>query len=162
MSNLIRIRSALPRCGAGLLFVYAGAAKILDPLPFYSVLSGAEWLPTPVSRLLMAVLPVSEVVLGIALLVGWKRRATALGAFLLVAAFTFFLFVEAAHGNTNCGCFGSAYAPEFLGTTTGSLLRNSLLLLILGWIAARGPRPSWDVSEGCGASLERPHNLESV
>jgi uncharacterized membrane protein YphA (DoxX/SURF4 family) len=160
--NRTRIYATLVRCGAGLLFVYAGGAKFLDPMLFYSALSGAEWLPPFVARLLMGVLPAAEVALGLALLVGWKRRPTALVAFLLVAAFTFFLLVEAVRGNTNCGCFGSSYVPEFLGTTTGALLRNGVLLLTLAWLAARGARRRLKTTEGRRDGLEAAHNLEAV
>lgn len=151
-AKLRHISATLLRCAAGLLFLYAGVAKLLDPFPFGAALAGADWLPEAIALSLLAGLPAAEVGLGLAFFAGLKLRAVAAAAFLLVAAFTVFLLVEAARGNTGCGCFGGTRLPTFFGTTAGALLRNGLLLVALGLLGRRAT----------GERVARPDSLETL
>jgi uncharacterized membrane protein YphA (DoxX/SURF4 family) len=151
-TKLLQISATLLRCAAGLLFVYAGVAKLIDPFPFGAALAEADWLPETFARVLLAGLPAAEVGLGLALFSGLKLRMVAAGAFLLVAAFTVFLLVETARGNTGCGCFGGTRLPAFFSTAAGALLRNGLLLFALGWLGRRA----------VGERISQPDRLEAL
>lgn len=101
---------ALARILVGLIFAYAGFAKLLEPaanfeatLLKYGVFPPA-WIP-----LLARSVPWAEWILGSFLIVGFAPRASAALASLLSLSFLITLgasrlFLES--GGTDCGCFG--------------------------------------------------------
>ena len=100
------------RMGVGLIFAYAGWAKLTEPsanfeasLLKYGVFT-PQWIPW-----IARILPWLEWLTGSFLIVGYLPRLAAAGAGLLSLAFLIVLgssriFLEA--GGTECGCFGQS------------------------------------------------------
>jgi putative oxidoreductase len=93
---------------AGVVFVYAGCIKLLDPLRFASDIGNYQILPWPVAVRLAFYLPWIEVLCGLALIF---HRLFA-GALVLTAGLLLIFigatFSAKARGiDVTCGCFGS-------------------------------------------------------
>lgn len=76
------------RLGAGALLLYAGTAKLFEPLAFYQAVLHYRLLPGELSVFVSAVLPWVEVVLGAALLLNLCTTGAWLAASLLLGAFS--------------------------------------------------------------------------
>jgi putative oxidoreductase len=96
------------RVGLAALFVWAGAAKLGDPLAFTDEIANYRLLPQ-LAPLLGAALPMIEVVAGLVLVIGptlWRAGAALLILGLLVA-FTGAVSAAWLRGiDVACGCFG--------------------------------------------------------
>jgi uncharacterized membrane protein YphA (DoxX/SURF4 family) len=114
------------------LFVYAGATKIIDPNAFALEIARYELLPE-LANYAAAALPATELVLGLGMLalpVTWRRSA-ALGALVLLLAFTFAAASAIVRGlDIECGCFGSGSSP----ITWLTLLRDLALVGASAWL----------------------------
>jgi uncharacterized membrane protein YphA (DoxX/SURF4 family) len=114
------------RMALGGLLIVAGALKLRAPVAFATEIANYQLVPA-VAPYVAAVLPVLELVVGGALVVGRRawRRAAALAALGLLAAFT--IAVGSAyfrHINIDCGCFGTGGGP-----ITGLTLARNLVLM---------------------------------
>ena len=110
------------RLAVGALLVIAGALKLRAPVAFATEIANYQLFPA-VAPYLGAVLPVVELVVGLALVVAPRvwRRAAALAALALFATFT--VAVASAYFrriNIDCGCFGTGGGP----ITALTLARN--------------------------------------
>ena len=120
------------RLGLGGLLVVAGALKLRDPAGFAVEIANYQLLPA-LAPYLAAALPMTEIVLGLGLLLfprAWRRPAT-IGVGLL--SLTFALAVASAYLrgiNIACGCFGGG--GDAIGPLT--LLRNLGLLIAVAAI----------------------------
>jgi uncharacterized membrane protein YphA (DoxX/SURF4 family) len=125
----------------GLVFVYAGAAKIADPAAFaasifqYQLLS--DWLVYPAALFL----PWLEAVCGLCLWAGaFKRGAAAICNGLLVI-FMLALAINLWRGNdVACGCFGNAGSAD----TQAALIRDGVMLalgLVVQYFARESGKP---------------------
>lgn len=96
----------------GAIFVYAGYGKIPDPSPLVTIIWNYRVLPAGPINLMAIYMPWLELVVGLALITGFKRRAAALWTTGLLASFIVALGINALRGvNVACGCF-SASAQE--------------------------------------------------
>lgn len=135
------------RAGLGALLVVAGALKLRDPGAFATEIANYQLLPA-LAPFLAAALPLTELLVGAALLlapVAWRRPA-ALAAAVLCA--TFFLAVATAYArgiNIECGCFGTGGGP----ITALTILRNVLL------IGAAAALLRWEPPANSGARVSR-------
>jgi len=90
------------------VFLWAAYSKLKQSYLVFAMTIDAyqllpEWAVLAVARLL----PPFELLLGLALLAGWKLRVTALAAMLLMLAFFAILLASYGRGLTiDCGCFG--------------------------------------------------------
>lgn len=137
----------------GGLFVFSGLIKLNDPIgtaiklqEYFDVfdkdlvaLAGInlhgfwQWLGQS-STVLSVIICVLEVVLGIALLIGYRLRQTLLALLGLIVFFTFLTFYSAYFNKvTDCGCFGDAIklAPW------ESFAKDVVLLVLLLVLAAQ-------------------------
>ncbi|WGK63706.1 BT_3928 family protein [Croceiramulus getboli] len=114
--NLKQISVGVIRIVVGVLFIISGMVKLNDPLGFSYKLQeyfsapvlNIEWL-SPFALGLAIILVVVEVVLGIALIIGYLRKLTLWLLLLMIAFFTFLTFYSAYFNKvTDCGCFGDA------------------------------------------------------
>ncbi len=104
----------LSRILFGLVFIFSGFVKAIDPLGSaykfqdYFMAFGTEWLFF--SALPMAIiLSTLELVIGIAVLFGIKMRYSAWGGLLFMAFFTpLTLYIAISDPVPDCGCFGDA------------------------------------------------------
>ena len=120
----------------GGLFIFSGLIKANDPAGFaiklneYFTVFGTEFMK-PASLSLAVLICMVEVVLGAALLLGYRARQTVL---LLMAMNVFFAFLTgwSAIFNvvTDCGCFGDAIPL----TPWQSFTKNLILIALIGWL----------------------------
>lgn len=103
----------------GCLFIFSGFIKANDPLGFsykleeyfevFKADTGLvmfEWL-AHIALPLAIIICVSEMLLGVMLLIGYKRDLTLWLLFAQIAFFTFLTFYSACYNKvTHCGCFG--------------------------------------------------------
>ncbi|HEY2899450.1 MAG TPA: MauE/DoxX family redox-associated membrane protein [Polyangia bacterium] len=133
MSRLLLL--ALLRLALAAVLIVAGTLKLRDPTAFATEISNYQLLPA-LAPYLAAALPVTEALVGVALLVfpaAWRRSA-ALAAAALFAMFLLAVGSAYLRGiNIECGCFGTGGGP----ITALTLLRNLLLiaaaLAVLRW-----------------------------
>lgn len=99
----------------GAVLLIAGAGKVGDPDGFARTVLSHQVLPWSASRVVGRWLPVVELVLGAALVVGLATPATGAVAAALFGAFTASLLGNRLRGRTelSCGCFGGS-APSRL------------------------------------------------
>ena len=128
--NLIRIL-------VGLLFIFSGFIKLNDPLGFsykldeYFEVFGIEYLKF--SSLFLSIFFCSlEIILGFALLIGFKIRWVVPGIFLLILFFTFLTFYSAYFNKvTECGCFGDAIKLTPWQSFYKNLVLTAAILILL-------------------------------
>jgi uncharacterized membrane protein YphA (DoxX/SURF4 family) len=119
----MKILAQISRLVVGLLFIFSGLIKLNDPLGTqYKLEEYFEVFATDLPQFhdfFMALVPLAlyfsvflctaEVVLGIALLVGYKPRTTSWFLLTIIIFFTFLTFYSAYFNRvTDCGCFGAA------------------------------------------------------
>ena len=122
----------------GLVFVYAGVAKLLAPLDFADSIAGFLILPPAAVNLLALVLPPFEIMIGALLFVGWRTRAAALAVLFLTTVFASAMVFALIRGlSVDCGCFGGG-ASSRLHTWT-SLGRDLFLLGAAAFLYSRHP-----------------------
>jgi uncharacterized membrane protein YphA (DoxX/SURF4 family) len=93
----------------GGIFLYAAHAKVLDPRPLVTIIWNYRILPPGPVNLMAIYMPWMELVVGIALATGFKRRAAALCSTGLLIAFMVALGINAVRGvNVACGCFSTS------------------------------------------------------
>lgn len=113
MKNII---TQFSRIFVGILFIISGLIKLNDPIGFAFKLE--EYFSVPVLNLpflepfalaIAVFMVILEVVLGVMLLVGFKRKLTIWSLLLMIVFFTFLTFYSAYFNKvTDCGCFGDA------------------------------------------------------
>lgn len=113
---MMKVLTHIARFIVGALFIFSGFIKLNDPLGFSYKLQeyfsaevlGLEFL-SPYALLISIILVVVEVLLGIALLVGFRKKITLWLLFAMIVFFTFLTFYSAYFNKvTDCGCFGDA------------------------------------------------------
>lgn len=104
----------LSRILLGLVFIFSGFVKAIDPLGSaykfqdYFMAFGTEWLFFTAVPMAVA-LSTLELVIGIAILFGIKMRYSAWGGLLFMAFFTpLTLYIAITDPVPDCGCFGDA------------------------------------------------------
>ncbi len=132
----------------GLIFVMAGLLKAIDPAEFARQMAGYGLIGAGASRLASPLLIALELTLGIALLVGFRPRPSAIVAAALLALF---IAIEAhgiSQGRTEaCGCFGA-----YVQRTPGQVIVEDLIFIGLALLSLWGLR-SW------GGAPRRPAAL---
>lgn len=124
------------RLFVGLLFIFSGLIKANDPLGFgYKLQEYFEVFHTTFLNDYAAAISITicalEIILGIALLIGYKGRQVSWGLLLLILFFTFLTFWSAAFDVVkSCGCFGDAIPL----TPWQSFLKDLVLLALIAFI----------------------------
>jgi len=110
----------------GLLFIISGAGKVIDTAAFSNLIYqyGLGYL-----MILSPVIVITEILIGISLMLLINPRLYSLFAFILLMVFTIaFAYAHFRYGVNDCGCFGTLkhtnISPIF------PFLRNSILLLM--------------------------------
>lgn len=114
--HMKNILTQFSRIFVGILFIISGLIKLNDPIGFAFKLE--EYFSEPVLNLpfleplalsISVFMVILEVVLGVMLLVGFKRKFTIWSLLLMIVFFTFLTFYSAYFNKvTDCGCFGDA------------------------------------------------------
>ena len=93
----------------GGVFLYAAFEKVLDPRPLLTIIWGYRILPPGPINLLAVYMPWMELLVGLALVTGFKRRAASFWAAALLTMFIAALLINAVRGmNVACGCFSTS------------------------------------------------------
>ena len=129
----MKILVTISRVLVGVLFIISGLIKSNDTLGFsykleeYYQVFGMEGLAS--TALLQAMLIcIVEVMLGITLLIGYKKKLTIWLLMLMIVFFTFLTFYSAYFNKvTDCGCFGDAIKL----TPWGSFTKDVVLLFFI-------------------------------
>lgn len=131
----------IARIIVGVLFIISGLIKLNDPVGFSFKLQdyfAPEVLNlgflVPYALLLAIILVIFEVLLGIALLLGYMRKFTLWALSLMIVFFTFLTFYSAYFNKvTDCGCFGDAMPlTPWESFTKDIILLVLILILVMG------------------------------
>lgn len=138
----MKIIKEFARYAVGALFIFSGIIKVNDPVgtaikleEYFQVFAADiapffEWF-VPAALFLSVVLSVLEVVLGVALIIGYRIRITAWILLAMIVFFTFLTFYSAYFNKvTDCGCFGDAIKL----TPWQSFYKDIILLVLIGVI----------------------------
>lgn len=138
----MQIAGVLGRLIVGGVFVFAGVVKLLDPASFAQDIANYQAFPHWTWNLAAAIVPVTEVFAGLAVLVGFKRRAAALVLGSLTLAFIgLILSVIMRDIDLSCGCFGEAAEASEVGWPL--LIRDVglLIAIVTAYLPPERPRP---------------------
>lgn len=138
----IPIAGVLGRLVVGGVFVFAGLQKLFDPVAFAQDIANYQAFPYWTWNLAAAIVPVTEVLAGLAVLTGFKRRAGAIVLGSLTVAFLGLILSVIVRGiDLDCGCFGEAVESGSVGWPM--VLRNVGLLVAImaAYLPAEGADP---------------------
>lgn len=130
----MKIITNICRVLVGVLFIISGLIKLNDPVGFSFKLEeyfsanvlNIEFLK-PYALALAVGIVIFEAVLGVMLLVGYKKKFTLWSLLLMIIFFTFLTFYSAYFNKvTDCGCFGDA-----LKLTPWESFTKDVVLLVL-------------------------------
>jgi uncharacterized membrane protein YphA (DoxX/SURF4 family) len=125
------------------VFVYAGALEVAYPLAFADSVASFQVLPVALVSPVALALPVWEILLGLALIMGVRRRVCAAVIGVLCAVFTLVLTQAFARGiQVDCGCFGASAAS--MASTAWALVRDLGLGTVAWWV--------WRSEKSCAPS----------
>ena len=134
LTHLIRIL-------VGALFIFSGLVKLNDPMGlsfklhdyFAPDVLNMEWL-NPFTLQLALFVIILEVLLGVALLLGYQKKGTLLLLSGMIVFFTFLTFYSAYFNKvTDCGCFGDAFPlTPWQSFYKDVILSLAILILWLG------------------------------
>lgn len=127
-------------------FLFAGAAKMLDPPAFAHEISNFRLLPGGLVNAAALWLPWVEMVAGLALIAGLWRGLSAVLLGVLLVVFVGALSINLARGRAvDCGCFGSSKTPKTaqqrLNDMRIAIGRDVLMLGLVLPILARRRKP---------------------
>lgn len=131
----------IARILVGVLFIFSGLVKAIDPLglaykmqEFFEVWAGDGYLPGIMNALnaqalFFSIIMISlEVLLGLALLIGWKKKLVLPLLLLLILFFTFLTSYVLFTGKIRaCGCFGDCIPL----TPVQTFIKDIILLLLI-------------------------------
>lgn len=120
------------RLVVGTVWIWAGAAKVLDPAQSVAAVRAYQLLPGTLAEPVGQLLPVLEVLVGALLVLGLLTRAAAVVSSLLFVAFIIGIASVWARGlSIDCGCFGGGgYDPDAASKYPWEIARDAILLLL--------------------------------
>ncbi len=137
---MLKIITHISRIFVGLLFIYSGFVKLVDPMGtkfkleeyFSEAVLNLEFL-TPYALFFAIVLVVAETVLGIMLLVGYKPKFTVWSLAAITLVFLFLTWYSYTYNKvTDCGCFGDAIKI----TPKQTFYKNVIFVFLIGILIA--------------------------
>ena len=118
----------LCRLAVGGIFVYASLDKLAHPDAFAVAVHHYRLVPIPLLHVFAGLLPVVEIVTGIALIAGFRVRGAALLSALMTLVFTVAIATALARGlDISCGCFNTDGGH---GVGMSLLIRDVVLLAL--------------------------------
>jgi uncharacterized membrane protein YphA (DoxX/SURF4 family) len=141
----MKISVQIARIIVGVLFVFSGIVKAIDPLgltykmqEFFEVWKDQGYAPDIMlalhnyAFLFSIIMIVLEVVLGVALLVGYKKKLTLRLLLLLMLLFTFLTSYVLFSGKIRtCGCFGDCIPLTPIQTFTKDIVLLVMIIFML-------------------------------
>ncbi|MDR2293218.1 MAG: DoxX family protein [Prevotellaceae bacterium] len=124
----------------GLLFVFSGYVKAIDPLGFtYKLDEYFESLNmlflSPFALIISILIIAAELVMGLCLLARIRMKLVAWGVLLFMSFFTLLTFYIAIKGDVvkDCGCFGDALVLSNIATFLKNLAAMPFVIFIFFW-----------------------------
>lgn len=122
----------------GGVFIYAGAAKALDPALFVMDVRSFDLLPDPYAAWLAMFLPWLEIFAGLAVITGVLRKGGLLVLNASLLAFLVAIGISWYRGiDIQCGCFGGDPGSS---NYVELIVRDVLLLALGGYLQFRSSR----------------------
>ncbi|GHJ57819.1 hypothetical protein NOK12_03380 [Nocardioides sp. OK12] len=130
----------------GGVWIVAGAVKLPDPYESVAAVRAYDLLPEAVVPTVGQLLPVVEVVIGLALVLGLLTRGASVVSAVLFVAFIIGIASVWARGMTiDCGCFGGGGTdPDAASKYPWEIARDTALLAASVYLVAL-PRTRWAV-----------------
>lgn len=101
-----RVVLLILRWAVAAIFIYAGFQKIISPQNFADSIASFQILPKELISLVALGLPLFEIIMGFAVMIGLHRRPAILGIAALTAVFILALASAIVRGiPVDCGCF---------------------------------------------------------
>lgn len=134
----MKILVQIARIIVGVLFIFSGFVKLVDPIGsqykfeeyFSEGVLNLEFL-IPYALPFAIFLIISEIILGVALLVGWKAKFTIRSLKIIILFFLFLTWYSAYYNKvTDCGCFGDALKLTPWQTFTKDVVLTILIFFI--------------------------------
>lgn len=137
----LRWIALLARLVVGGVWLWAGLAKLTDPLGSVLAVQAYDLLPLSLTEPIGYALPAVEVVVGLALLLGVMSRGAAVISAVLFVAFVVGIASAWARGlQIDCGCFGGGgYDPDAASKYPWEIARDVALLAASVLVAWVGP-----------------------
>lgn len=135
----MKILTHIARILVAATFIFSGFVKLIDPLGsaykfqdyFAADVLNLEFL-SPYALPFSIILIIIEVMLGITLLIGFKRKITMWSLFALMLVFLFLTWYSAYFNKvTDCGCFGDAIKLSAWGTFYKNVVLIGLVILLM-------------------------------
>lgn len=143
--SLVRLAQAI----TGVIFAWAGLAKLANLPAFAQQVHNFRLVPVAAENLVAMVIPWIELITALALLLGVRPRAGAVVATSLLAVMTLAVASAVARGlDFECGCFGTAD-----GSRVGfAKLGQNLAMLAVAWLGTRRAIPREESSLASASS----------
>lgn len=150
------------RLVTGGVWIWAGGAKLGDSYQSVQAVRAYELLPESLVEPVGYLLPVLEVVVGVALLLGLLTRGAAVLSALLFVVFIIGIASAWARGlEIDCGCFGGGgYDPDAASKYPVEIARDAVLLLASLFLV-RWPRTRLALDSVLFPPLTRPAQTPS-
>ncbi|HUV47910.1 MAG TPA: MauE/DoxX family redox-associated membrane protein [Actinomycetes bacterium] len=149
--------STVMRVGLAGVLLWSGGAKVSEPRQAVMAVQAYEILPTSVGEFVGYALPLFELALGLALLLGVATRISAVVAGALMTAFVVGVASAWARGlSIDCGCFGGGGAvAEGEANYLPVLLRDAGFAAMAAWLVVF-PATKWALDRGGRAGTGSP------
>ncbi len=123
------------------IFLFAAFPKLLDPVSFARDIDNYRMLPDAVIGPLSLMLPVAEIVIGLALITGVYARGASITAGLMLVGFAAGMVQAIVRGiDLDCGCFGHFAEAQVSWWTVA---RNVTLTLMAISVSLGPDMPLW-------------------
>jgi uncharacterized membrane protein YphA (DoxX/SURF4 family) len=134
------------RLGLAAVLLWSGGAKVSEPSQAVMAVQAYDILPPSVGEFVGYALPLFELAIGLALLVGAATRISAIVAGALMTAFVVGVASAWARGlSIDCGCFGGGGAvPEGEANYLPVLLRDLGFTAMAAWLVVY-PATRWAI-----------------
>jgi uncharacterized membrane protein YphA (DoxX/SURF4 family) len=137
-ARIISLAVFAARIILGVIFIYAGVVKIMDPSGFARAISNYRLLPELLVNLSAVILPWVEVIAGLSLVFGIWIEGGSLVTGGLLSVFFVALSASLVRGlDISCGCFSTSTEAQRI--TWSFLIRDLLLIAMAVFIFFTGP-----------------------
>lgn len=135
-----RVAILAARVGVAAVFLFAAFPKLQDPEAFARDIDNYHVLPDAMVGPMAIAMPIAEVLVALALLLGVHARGAALVTAGMLLTFIAAMAQALARGiDLDCGCFGSAAPTQVSGLT----IARNVFLLALTLLVMLGPDVDW-------------------
>jgi uncharacterized membrane protein YphA (DoxX/SURF4 family) len=137
------------RLGLAAVLLWSGGAKVSEPSQAVMAVQAYQILPIGVGEFVGYALPLLELAMGLALLIGVATRITAVATGALMTAFVIGVASVWARGlSIDCGCFGGGgVVPEGEANYLPVLLRDLSFAAMAAWLVVY-PATRWAIDRG--------------